>query len=553
MSEKSLQQCNPTLDKMSTRLNLAGAGALGPILKGLAGTVQITVGADEDLVSVRIYSDTGDFNNVLSGTFASLGDGRRLWTCDIVYGTDTAFGLTGGVAVRNYLEWVIRKVQAENIVLEPIDFDNPYDRSFFSLDRDYTLDVMTSLNDGELDGVVGMAWRDETKEIYLLSDTNYIKIVNRAGVATRSSNISLPSNPFTAPQDILYLGSDRFAILNEGGSFPTIVLFHIRADEEELLSDFIVYELPDVAETGGGARGFAYDSWRDKWYVGTQSIAAGEGGLYEVDLHADDTNGNPTTTLLYEWNDVVTATDGLDAGALLGSLFYSPSLGAGSANDSLFCLFRDPGGGSAAQRQILQLDIQSGELISTFSHGLTGGIEALLFSEYNEEMFFGKNDSGINFWRYSHTAFADTRTFLRQFWVKDIPFKGGLYLHNQEAQLGEAVVFINQADSDPYAHDATFGINVLPVFSDEFFTQHEYIGNRYAQTIRNWGGATTVEFWVDGGKVIDEIDIGDLAGYFWDDPDYGLHEVFVRLRADWSSAYYVDIPGYIRFRQFPCS
>ncbi len=369
-------------------------------------------------------------------------------------------------------------------------------------------------------------------------------------MATRGSNISLPSDPFSAPQDILYLGSDRFAILNEGGGgSPTIVLFHIRADEEELLDDYIVYELPEVAETGGGARGFAYDRWRDKWYVGTASIAAGEGGLYEIDLHSDDTDGGPATTRLYYWDDVVSVTDGLDAGALLGSIYYSPNLGAGSVNDSLLCLFR---GGSASHRQILQLDIQSGEILSTFNHGLTGEMEALVFTEYNEEMFFGRNSSGTNFWRYGHTAFRDTRTFTKQFWVKDIPFMGGLYLANQEAQLGEAVVYINSADVNPYARDATFGINVLPVFSDEFFTQHEYAGNRYAQTIRNWGGARTVEFWVDGSRVIDEINIGDLAGYYWDDPSYGLHDVFVRLRADWASAYYVDIPGYIRFRQFPC-
>ena len=139
--------------------------------------------------------------------------------------------------------------------------------------------------------------------------------------------------------------------------------------------------------------------------------------------------------------------------------------------------------------------------------------------------------------------------------MKDIPLKWGLCLAGQEAQLGEAICFVNVGDVNPMARDSTFGINILPIFTDEFFRQHEYSGNRYAQTIRNWGGAATVEFWTDedlGTPSIAEMDIADLEGYLWEGPSWGLHEVYVRLRASTGSANYVDIPGYIRFKQFEC-
>ena len=552
MSEKSLQQGNPTLDKMSTRLNLAGAGVLGPILKGFAGTITLTIGRDEELLSVRIYSSIGAFNNPLSGTFVSQSDGSQLWSTDIVYGTDTASGLTGGSAARNYLEWIIRKLEIPNEAEAPADFDTPLDRPYFNATRDYEIEVLSALNEAGFEGPVGATWRDQTKELYVLSGSGEIKIINRAGIATRGSIIQLPADPFRAPQAIVYLGSDRFAVLNGGDTeLPTIVFFHLRYDEEELLDDYIVYEIPDIDEaTGGPVRGLAYDPWRDRYYIGTQSTAVGEGGLYEIDLHGAS---GTSSSLLYRWSDSVVHTDGITAGALLGSLTYSRNLGAGIANDSLFCLFHPPvGGGPNEQRQIVQIDIQSGEPISAFLHGMQGDLRGLTFSEHNEDMFIFATTTGINFWRFGHTGYTEIRTYLRQFFVKDIPYRGGLYLHNQEAQLGEAVVFINKDDDNRFAKDGAFGINVLPVFADEFFTQHEYRGNRYAQTLRNWGGAATIEFWADGEQKISEIDIADLDGYYWEEPDYGLHECFVRLRAAAGSGYYVDIPGYLRFRQFEC-
>lgn len=263
MSEKSLPQANPTLDKMAKRLGLAGAGRLGPILKGLAGRIEIEYGSNEELLFVVIENEDQSFTKTLAGTTTTLSDGRFRWSTDIVFGTDTDSNVSGA---RNYLRWSVR-----------------------------------------------------------------------------------------------------------------------------------VYGL--------------------------------------------DTDDDP-----------------------------------------------------------------------------------------HDEVF------------------------IRQFWVKDPPTEKGIYIANQEAQSGEAVVFINASDPNRYARDATFGINILPEFSDEFFLQHEYDGNRYAQTLRNWGGAATVEIFADGGTdpIIPEQDIADLAGYYWETPSYGLHTLTIRLRASEGSSHYVDLTAKVRFRQYPC-
>jgi hypothetical protein len=128
---------------------------------------------------------------------------------------------------------------------------------------------------------------------------------------------------------------------------------------------------------------------------------------------------------------------------------------------------------------------------------------------------------------------------VRQLWVKDLPAAGSLYIGNQEAQSANAQFAI--ASGEPLS----FGINILPAFADEFFSIHEYVGNRYANTLRNWGGALTAEVSIDGAPIISERYIGEIHGYYWDAPGSGIHPVLVRLRAAESSPYYVDIDGNI--------
>jgi len=144
-------------------------------------------------------------------------------------------------------------------------------------------------------------------------------------------------------------------------------------------------------------------------------------------------------------------------------------------------------------------------------------------------------------------------TSLRQFFVKNLPAANSVYIDNQEAQGGEAVVFINNGDPDVWARRASFAINIMPAFNDEFFTQQEFVGNRFANTLRNWGGAATAQVFLDGVEIISERAIEDVHGYFWLDPiAYGIHAIKVRLRSVLGSSVFVDVHGSIRARQIPC-
>lgn len=128
----------------------------------------------------------------------------------------------------------------------------------------------------------------------------------------------------------------------------------------------------------------------------------------------------------------------------------------------------------------------------------------------------------------------------RQFWVRDLPSSGALYVANQECQASTAVLVVDPGDP------VSFGISILPDWDDEFRRQSEYDGNRYAQTLRMWGGASTAEVFLDGVRIIGERDIADIEGFFWSNPTIGDHTIRVRLRAARESIYTVDIDGSIQ-------
>lgn len=607
MSERLQVQANPTLDKMAARLGLAGTGLFGPVLKGLGGTVKIDLDRGEVLDYVKIFSQgPNEFSNTLSGTFESLGESRRRWSCPIVFGVDTDYGVSGGRAIRNFLEWRIKRKVARNPSGPPAgekawshedttamrgldDTALRKDRSWFG-SRTYYQALADSVYDPLAPEVSGCTWRDDNSTLYFVSDNGAITVTDRDGNILQSI-IGLPGAlGFYDTEAIAYLGSDRFAILDEG-SFgsrpPRLILFHLKQGADTVEArDIHIHTLSKVEEFAGGngAEGLAYDPATGLFYVGTQPTADGEGGLWEVDILTKDTDDEPSQRLLYRWYDVVVATGHLGAGALLGDLYYSRDMGGGYANSSIFCHFRTPdAGGPSTQRKIIQLDIESGQVVGVLNHGLSGKWEAMTFDPDSQSIFFAREGGGQNFRRFDHDDFEETEIFRRQFFVKDVPLRGGIYLAGQEAQQGEAWVFMTQNEKDtarsPYIEDATFGINVLPTFNDEFFTQHEYRGNltrvvqrvwaagtlydvmgrrppnRYAQTLRNVGGVRTVEIFADGvfgDPVIPECEIEDLAGYYWENPSYGLHTITARVRADWGSPHYVDITGYVRFRQLPC-
>jgi hypothetical protein len=105
VSPARMVQKNPTLDKPSSRLNLAGAGDQSPILSGLAATFQLTLQDDEELQRWRIYSDN-EFEKELTWILYDDGDDSQAEKADaktsVVFGRDTDSGVT---ATRNYIEW----------------------------------------------------------------------------------------------------------------------------------------------------------------------------------------------------------------------------------------------------------------------------------------------------------------------------------------------------------------------------------------------------------------------------------------------------------------
>lgn len=594
-----LTQGNPSLDKPSQRLALAGAGSLGPILKGFGGRIEIDIEADEILSDVRIFSfGENEFSKSLTGTFTRLGGGRLRWTTDIVYGVDTDFGRSGSDPVRNYLQWSLTKRGWVNPSGSPAgegprlanltDDDLRKDRNFFS-GRTYTEELSTSITSGSFNEASGMTFREDQKSVYVISDNLIIGVFDRDGVSLQDK-ITLPSGTgiFHDTEAIAYMGSDRFAVLDEGslGSrVPAIVLFHLRAGATALgTEDVKRYELPEIEEFAGGngAEGLAYDRVDDVFYVGTQPTGDGEGGLWRVDYKTKDTDGNPSQSLLFRWWDTLVVPGHLGESALLGDLQISRSAGAGIANNSIFCQFRTPdGGGPLSQRVVIQIDLDRLEYVGGLTHGLDGKFEGFCMDEASEDLYFVREGGGVNFFRYEHTTNEERKIFRRQFFVKDLPSKGSIYLNNQEAQLGEAIVFVNPLDGNRFSASATIGINILPVFSDEFFLQHEYSGtvgevigraptdtpgefrqvvgkrrpNRWGQTLRSVGGAKTVEVFLNSTNnipVIEERDIHDLKGLYWASPPMGTQRIIARLRADWGSSNYVDITGYLRFRQYQC-
>jgi len=597
-------QGNTTHDKMSARLALAGADVLGPILRGLGGRIEIEIQRGEVLEDVRIFSlGSNEFSKELLplGSFTNFDDGRRLFTVDIVYGIDTDYGVTGAPAIRNYLQWKVkRKVPANpegNRFVEKAysndteaqknisDAEMRRDRSWFA-PRDYTQAFVGSAIPPGAEAS-GLTWREDNQTLYVLGDNLHMRVMTREGVVVQD-DISLEGLGMADTEALVYMGSDRFAVLDEGASGIRPVrlhLFHLKKGGDTVTPSFVkTYTLSKIEESPGGygAEGLAHDRITGKFYVGTQPTGDGEGGLWEVDIHAKDTDGEATQTLLYRWYDSLIEPGHLGAGAILGDLYFSHDLGTGAANQSLLCHFRTPDvGGPEAMRQVIQIDRETGVFISKYHHNLGGKWEGFTLDYDSESMFFVREGGGANLSRHDHTQFEDVEIFRRQFFVKERPARGGIYINSQEAQQGEARVFVNPLDINRFSKDATIGIGILPIFSDELFLGGEYEGtlgknielrrfiapetlfaekgkkrpNRYATTVRNHGGAKTVEIFTDSlytPPAIPEMLIEDLGGYYWPSPSFGLHSVTARLRAEWGSPNYVDITGYVRFKQFKC-
>ena len=92
----SFEQKNATLDKVSTRLTIAGISSYAPILSGLHASITLQLHTGETLKKIRIYA-TG-FEKVFAVTTDYTITAQVVTVANVVFGTDTTVG-------RNYIEW----------------------------------------------------------------------------------------------------------------------------------------------------------------------------------------------------------------------------------------------------------------------------------------------------------------------------------------------------------------------------------------------------------------------------------------------------------------
>lgn len=196
----------------------------------------------------------------------------------------------------------------------------------------------------------------------------------------------------------------------------------------------------------------------------------------------------------------------------------------------------------------IQLDLNPGErLLSWRIYNKTFENQLLVDDEENPTatIVFGSDTaSGPNGVRNYLEIITTSGPTVRQFWVKDLPAFGALYVNNVESQAGELVIVT------PSDEALTIGLNILPTFSDEFFQLGEYSGNRWANTLRHFGGALTGEvfFGSPPSLIISERYIADVNGWYWDNPAVGIYPITVRLRAAIRSPQFVDISGSIQIQ-----
>lgn len=545
----TLPQANPTLDKPAARIDLAGAGVLSPLLKGLGGSISIDIEDGEILDSVRIHDDYG-FESTLSGSYSHIGSGRLRWQSNITLGTHTSSGSSGGNALRNFLEWTIRRkyVDPPSGKREVSDGD----RAFFDTDRAYShVETLSLSGAGDHSSI---AWNPDTGELFALTSATQIHVYDRNGSLDRT--INLTPVLFYDTRAICYMGNGRWAVLCEGayvGLDSRLVTFYLDSDDTIPQNRIEYFDFPSIQQfpLGYGSEGLAYDPVTGKFYVSTEPIGANQGGLWEIDVETEDSDGYASQTLLFHWHDIFVAPGHVPLGAVVSDISFTRDLAGGIANNSIFVLLRDELGDPSA-RVVCQVDIATESFVSKESHGFVGRVEGLAFNPKSEELWI-INATIPEILKMDHEGYEISQVFERQFWVKDLPSSGSIYIAGQEAQNGTAVVYLNEADINPYARDASTGIAILPNFSDEFFAQQEYVGNRYANTLRNIGGISTVELFIDGAKVLDERSIWDLAGYYWDNPGEGTHTVVARVRSAEGSGLYRDITGTVEFQKFAAS
>lgn len=206
----------------------------------------------------------------------------------------------------------------------------------------------------------------------------------------------------------------------------------------------------------------------------------------------------------------------------------------------------------------LTLTLHSGERLRRVRVWNDDGFSQLLTmtgsgTQRTTDVVFGTHtDSGVTATKNYLDVVTNRGTSRRQFWVKDLPSEGAVYINNQEAQRQIPVVWVALSSTEYLDRCATTSFNILPHFNDEFFNQQWYSANAWANTLRTWGGAATCEVFTNDGLIISERDVADIHGYFWIEPAYRIYTVRFRLRASEASETYVDIDGRIQVKMIPC-
>jgi len=163
-------------------------------------------------------------------------------------------------------------------------------------------------------------------------------------------------------------------------------------------------------------------------------------------------------------------------------------------------------------------------------------------------IIFGTNTSiGKNtiFWRTSLGTASQT------IYVAEPPTANGIYVNGQNAQ-GD-IAYVSRASTyhakNVINKNVSLAINIMPYWTDEFFTQQWYVPNAYANTLRHWGGASTARVLLDDVEIIAETKIKWVHSCYLTAPAFGTRIIKVELRAAEGSSNVVTLTGTMVIRR----